>query len=84
MRRQNMWLYSPESNQLSKGRKRKVKRFTIIADVRTRVASQSIRVQNNRRRQLFIKWLGGLQKSLLEDGVNTNVLHRLKGTLKNM
>lgn len=29
-----------------------------------------------------MKWLGGLRKSLLEDGVDTSSLHRLKGRLK--
>lgn len=47
------------------------------------VASQGIRVQNNKRRQLLMKWLGGLWNSLLEYGLDTKSLNRLKGRFKN-
>lgn len=80
IRRQNAWLSSPKSNQLSKGRKRKAKRFPTIANIRTR-NGQGIRNQNNKKRLLFMKCLVGPSwKSLLEDGVDANSLHRLKST----
>lgn len=77
IRRQNVWLFSPKSNQLRKGRKRKAERFTIIANIRTR-SGQGIRSQNNKKKLLFMKCLVGPWKSLLEDGVDANSLHWLK------